>query len=210
MPKVFVVGIGPGNADYIMPKAVEIMDESDVIIGFSRALDSLNFISSKKIKVFRLSEIIELVNSTKYKTISVAASGDPLFYGITDYLKKNYGENIEVVPGISSFQYMMSKLKMNWQNSYLGSVHGRNAEIVHIVQHNELSIWLTDNCNSPDVIGKKLYKNHIDALVYVGEDLSYASEKITAATPDKIMNMEFNKLSVVVIKNQDILKKGEC
>jgi precorrin-6y C5,15-methyltransferase (decarboxylating), CbiE subunit len=209
VPKVFVVGIGPGNADYIMPKAVEIMDESDVIIGFSRALDSLNFISSKKIKVHRLSEIIELVNSTKYKTISVAASGDPLFYGITDYLKKNYGENIEVVPGISSFQYMMSKLKMNWQNSHLGSVHGRNAEIVDIVQHNEISIWLTDNCNSPDAIGKKLYENHIDALIYVGEDLSYDSEKITAATPDKIMNMEFNKLSVVVIKNKDALKKGE-
>lgn len=203
MTKVVVVGIGPGNPDYIMPKAVEIMNKSDVIIGFSRALQSLDFINVPKIKVCRLDETIELINSKKYDTISVAASGDPMFYGITDYLKKNYKNDIQIVPGISSFQYFMSRLGKSWQNSGLYSIHGRKEELIKKIRGNRVSIWLVDKTNTPNYICRELMHNKIKAKVYVGENLSYGDEKIYIGTPDEIFKVHYSDLCVVVVENGD-------
>ncbi len=45
---ISIVGIGPGSREYILPKAVEVLSESQIILGFKRALKSLNFIKKKK------------------------------------------------------------------------------------------------------------------------------------------------------------------
>ena len=45
------------------------------------------------------------------KDIAIIASGDPCFYGIANYIKNNFKGEIEIVPGISSFQYLMCKLQ---------------------------------------------------------------------------------------------------
>lgn len=206
MSIVFIVGIGPGNRSYMIPKAVSTMEKSDVILGFQRAIDSIKFIDKPKIKVQKLSDLIEVINSHIYVNISIAASGDPLFYGVTEYVEKNYSGSIEVIPGISSFQYMMSKLKKNWQNAYLGSVHGRSADILKVVSSRRISIWFTDKNNSSDRICKMLFKNKIKALVYVGENLSYSDENIIFGTPNELKDMKFCGLSIVVIENLDILK----
>lgn len=199
--KVYVVGIGPGNRDYIIPKAVEVMKKSDLIIGFDRAIESLNFIEGNKIVVKKLSEIISHINSDKYENVAIAASGDPLFYGVTDYLKKNYSENIEVVPGLSSFQYMMGKLAKSWQGSFLGSLHGREESFHQIVEESPLSIWLTDTKHSPSYMCNVLEQKGIKAKLYVGENLSYDDEKITIGIIEEIKDMEFSNLCVVVVEN---------
>lgn len=206
MNRVFIVGIGPGSRKYIIPEAIAAMKKSDVIVGFKRAIDSIDFIDAPKIKVAKLSEIIDIINSKKYDTVSITASGDPLFYGITGYIEKNYPGNIEIVPGISSFQYMMSKLKKNWQGACLESVHGKNADILKIVNSARISIWLTDKDSSPDKICSILFENNIKSMVYVGENLSYDDENIVCGIPDKLKDMEFGKLSVVVIENLNISK----
>lgn len=90
--KVFIVGIGPGNEKYILPKAVSVMEQSDIVVGFQRAVDSLKFISGEKMVVKKLSSIMDVIDLNGDKNISIAASGDPLYYGITEYLKKITGE----------------------------------------------------------------------------------------------------------------------
>jgi cobalt-precorrin-7 (C5)-methyltransferase len=122
---VYIVGLGPGHKDYIMPKALEIMKKSDIIIGFKRAIDSLEFINNNKLYINKLSDIDEVIFSEEYGDISIVASGDPTFYGITNYIKGKYYSEIEVIPGISSFQYLTCKLNMPWNDAYLGSLHGR-------------------------------------------------------------------------------------
>ena len=199
--KVCIVGIGPGNKDYILPKAVNTLQHSDLIIGFERAIESIDFIKTNKVIVKKLTEIIELINSTKGESISIIASGDPLFYGITDYLKKNYQGSIEIIPGLSSFQYMMSKISKSWQGAFVGSLHGREDNFHEIVKNNDISIWLTDMKHCPAYMCKVLKKNGIKARVYVGEDLSYEDEKITIADVEDIEGMKFSSLCVVVVEN---------
>ena len=35
---VYIVGLGPGNKDYILPKAIDVLNKSDEIIGFRRLI----------------------------------------------------------------------------------------------------------------------------------------------------------------------------
>lgn len=198
--KVYVVGIGPGSYDYIIPKAIKTMEDSDVILCFKRVFESVNFIKTPILIVNKLQDIIEIINKNIYKNISIAASGDPLFYGITNYIKKNFNGIIEIIPGITSLQYFSSKLGVSWNNAYIGSMHGREEDFYKLVEEYKISMWLTDKKNSPKELCKKLYEKNIKCRVYVGENLSYENEKITIGNPKELSLKEFSDLSVIIIE----------
>ena len=198
---VYIVGIGPGSPKYIIPLAVETMEKVDVIVGFERAAMSIPKINVEKIIVKTLKDITDFITENIDKDIAIIASGDPCFYGITNYIKNNFKRKIEIVPGISSFQYLMCKLQKPWQNAYLGSMHGRREEFIKVVREYEISVWLTDKSNSPQALCRKLYENNIKATVYVGEELSYEDERIIKGTVEEIKEKTFDDLSVVVIEN---------
>ncbi|MEG0671353.1 precorrin-6y C5,15-methyltransferase (decarboxylating) subunit CbiE [Clostridium sp.] len=198
---IYIVGIGPGSRDYILPKAIKVLERSDVIIGFSRALESVDFVAKNKIAVKGLVEILKVVEENKDKNISIIASGDPCFYGVTDYIKRSLkGYEIEIIPGISSFQYLMSKIGKSWHGKFLGSVHGREEDFLNIVRSNNTCVFLTDGKNSPKMLAKKLFDEDIECRIWVGENLSYDDEKITTGNPKEIMSQDFSSLSVFVVE----------
>ncbi|NRW85928.1 cobalt-precorrin-7 (C5)-methyltransferase [Clostridium beijerinckii] len=187
---IYIVGLGPGHRDYIMPKALEILKKSNIIIGFKRALDSLEFIDNKKIYINKLIDINEYICDEKNRSmiISIVASGDPTFYGITNYIKSKATLEFQVIPGISSFQYLTCKLNMSWNNAYLGSLHGRKEDFLTVVNNHDLSIWLTDKENNPAILCEILHKEKVRCKVVIGENLSYEDEIITNGTPEEFMN----------------------
>lgn len=199
-----ILGLGPGHKDYIVPKVIKNLEGSEIIIGFERALESLkaldNIDFSKFIKVTSLKEILNIISENKEKSISVIASGDPTFYGITNYIKKNYNESFEIVPGISSFQYLTCKLNKTWGNAFVGSMHGREENFEKIVKENSLSIWLTDKKNTPNTLSKKLLEANINCTIYVGENLSYEDEKITKGSPLEILEKDYESLVVMIVE----------
>lgn len=198
---IYIVGLGPGHKDYILPKALEILEKSHMIIGFKRALDSLEFIHSKKLCIGKLSDIDEYICNEKNKDviISIIASGDPTFYGITNYVKSKSLLEFQVIPGISSFQYLTCKLNRPWNNAYLGSLHGRNEGFLDIVKKYDLSIWLTDKENNPSALCKILYESKIKCKVIIGENLSYEDEVISEGNPKEFINRSCNSLSIFII-----------
>lgn len=200
---VYIVGLGPGHKDYILPIATKIMEKSDVILGFTRAIESVDYIKNEKVALNSLTSIHEYIENNKEKTISIIASGDPCFYGITNYIKKNYSGEIEVIPGISSFQYLMSKLKKSWNNVHLGSLHGREEEFMESLKLNKSGIFLTDKNNSPQKLSNILYENNFKCKVYIGENLSYEDERILKGRPEEFIDMKFDGVSVIYIEGLD-------
>lgn len=217
---IYIVGLGPGHRDYILPKALKVMEESDIIIGFKRALDSLDFVHNKKVYMKTLSDLDKYILKNIYKdnsssenentevkkefNISIVASGDPTFYGITNYIKSKAELEFEIIPGISSFQYLTSKVKLPWNNAYLGSLHGRNEEFLEAVNKNEISIWLTDKENNPAVLCDILIKAKVNCKVIIGENLSYEDEIISAGTPEECSNREYSTLSIFIIDKSSL------
>ena len=195
---VYIVGIGPGARGYILPKALEVLNICQVVIGFERAISSVEH--KNKLVIKSLTETLNYLNTSKEENIAIVASGDPCFYGITDYINKNFVGALEVIPGISSFQYLMAKLNKSWQGATLGSLHGRKEEFLEKVRANKLSIWLTDKDNSPNFICSELIKNNIKAQVCVGVNLSYEDELVLQGTAEEVSLMDFHDLSVVVIE----------
>ena len=200
---VYIVGLGPGNKDYILPKAIDTLKKSNVIIGFSRLINDLDFINTNKIVMSSLRETLEYIQQNgQDNIISLVASGDPTFFGISEYIKKNYPGNIVVIPGISSFQYLTTKLNKSWNYAFTGSVHARNEDFIEKVKVNKLSIWLTDNKNNSAFLCKLLNENNIECTVIIGEHLSYENERILQGKPIEFINEEVSDMAILIVEKE--------
>ncbi|CEH35834.1 cobalt-precorrin-7 (C(5))-methyltransferase [Romboutsia lituseburensis] len=195
-----VIGLGPGNTDYITKLGEKLLKNSDVIIGGKRNLESIKDFNGEKIELAsNLKEIIEYINDNKDKQISVLASGDPFIYGIGRYLSKNIeSKDLNVVSGISSLQYIFSKVHIDMNDLYITSSHGKTPDFDYVLNHKKVCM-VTDKIIGPKEICKEILKRNLDRTVIVGENLSYDNEKITIGSPDEILNTDEFDMCVVVI-----------
>ncbi len=120
--KINVVGIGPGDIDNITYSVINVIKESDVIIGYNHYFQFIEeFIpqhaecinTGMKQEIERAKLAFELAE--KGKNICVISSGDSGIYGMAPLIyemKEKLGSeiNINVFPGISAFQKAASLL----------------------------------------------------------------------------------------------------
>lgn len=165
-----VAGVGPGNINLITLEVIEKIKTSKKVLAFKRVKESLSDIREDIIEIKTLSQVDEYVDDDAL----VLASGDPMFYGITEYIKK-LGILGEVYTGISSIQYMAAKIKMSWHDMNLVSVHGREYDLSKI---NSSTIFLTDKIMTPNKISEELFKLGKNGEVIAGYNLSYDDELI--------------------------------
>lgn len=167
-------------------------------MAFGRVSNSLKEVGRDFIQVNRVEDIINYINI--HNDLLLLASGDPNFYGIVDFLKKKGVLINKVLPGLSSFQYMMSKLEKSWQGASFLSLHGRD-EGLEKVKKSELTIILTDKENSPSIISRNLKILGVKGIMYIGFNLSYDDEKIIKINIGQEVE-DISTLAVVVIENE--------
>ncbi|WP_427172123.1 precorrin-6y C5,15-methyltransferase (decarboxylating) subunit CbiE [Fusobacterium nucleatum] len=209
--KINVVGLGPGNIKYLSTAGIDCVKEAEIIVGSTRQLSDLKTIISEKQEIYilgKLSELIAFLKENIEKKITIMVSGDTGYYSLVPYLSKNLSKDIlNIIPNISSYQYLFSKIGENWQNFKLASVHGREFNYVKNIDDEDIAglVLLTDDIQNPYEVSKNLYKNGVRNLtVIVGENLSYDNEKIT------ILEIEnYEKLNRKFEMNVLILKKEE-
>lgn len=195
---IYLIGMGPGNIKYLTLDALEKIKSSSRIVAFGRLAKTVEELMRDTIKITKVEEVLKYIDSEE--TIAILASGDPCFYGLLEYLKNKNIEVNEVIPGISSFQYMMTKLKKSWHNAVFISLHGREENIKKVINA-DLAVILTDNKNNPHTISKTLYERGMKGKIYVGFNLSYEDEKIVSANIGEDIEI-LRDLSVVVIENE--------
>ena len=199
-----VIGLGPGNTDYITKLGEKLIQNSDVVIGGKRNLESIIDFEGEKIEISsNLKEIVEYINNNKHKQISVIASGDPLIYGIGRYLSKNIDkEDLNIVSGISSLQYIFSKVHIDMNDLYITSSHGKTPDFDYVLSHKKVCI-VTDKIIGPKEICKQILDRNLEKTIVVGENLSYDNERITIGSPEDILNLEDFDMCVVVILDKN-------
>lgn len=193
---VIVAGVGPGNPKYMISEVAELVENMENVVAFGRVSKGLNEIRDDIKSVVKVSELNDLIN--EYDDLLILASGDPEFYGVTDYLKRSGIAIDRVVPGISSFQYLMCKLQKSWQNANLFSLHGRDYELSEVL-NNEMNICLTDSINTPNSISKSLYELGARGSITAGYNLSYDDELIISKKIGDTLD-DISALAVVVIE----------
>lgn len=204
MQKIVIAGIGPGAAEYITPAALNAASGADVLVGGRRNLEAFRDLK-KEVFIYsaRQEELLAFVNEArKTKKVCILVSGDPGFYSLLDFfLKRVREEELEVIPGISSFQYMFARLKKPWKDYALASLHGRKTDLKKKLLESGGLFLLTDRTNNPAKIAAYLLENGLsETTISVGENLSYPDERLVRGCPAEIVNMSFSDLCVVVIE----------
>lgn len=208
--KIDVIGLGPGNIKYLSMVGIESIKNAEIIIGSKRQFSDLESLISERQEIYilgKLNILIEYLKENLNKKISIIVSGDTGFYSLIPYLSKNLSKDIlNVIPCISSYQYLFSQLKENWQNYRLASIHGRDFNYLKHIEDEEIEglILLTDDIQNPYEVAKKIYENNIRNIeVIVGENLSYENEKITRVDIEnfEFLNRKFD-MNVLVLKKK--------
>ncbi len=115
MKKISVVGIGPGNKEYMSYRAVNAIKESDTVVGYTTYMTLVEeFLEGKEVfstgmkkEIDRCQEAINIANTGK--NVSVVCSGDPGVYAMAGLIYELLEKDellkeieVEVVPGITS------------------------------------------------------------------------------------------------------------
>ncbi|HAT4333897.1 TPA: precorrin-3B C(17)-methyltransferase [Clostridium perfringens] len=108
MGKLYVIGIGPGGLDEMTLRAVKAIEESDIIVGYTKYIEMVkDLIKDKEIfktgmrgEEERCRESLEL---SKDKKVALISTGDSGIYGMAGLiLEMRKDENVEIIPGITA------------------------------------------------------------------------------------------------------------
>ena len=199
MEKLHIIGFGPGDESFLTGKAKNALASARRILSTGRISSS-----NERIRGLTLTELMaELKNSPDVET-AVLVSGDCGFFSAAKTIIRDFSGHyeIEVIPGISSIQYLSAKLKIPYDDAALVSLHGRNGYIVPKVAYNKKVFTLTGGANSTREICRTLCRYGLGGVsVSVGERLSYPDERIITSKASDLQDVDFHELSALYIEN---------
>lgn len=108
MGKLYVIGIGPGGLEHMTFKARKAIEESEIIVGYTKYISMIKSIIEGK-EVYstgmrgeeqRCREALKL---SKDKTVALVSTGDSGIYGMAGLiLEMRQHEYVEIIPGITA------------------------------------------------------------------------------------------------------------
>ncbi len=158
MSKYYVIGVGPGDPELITKKAEKIAYRMNVLAGGKRQLGLFPDFHGQKIEIRGELESFWKKLTQYPPPYGILASGDPCLYGILEFVKQKAElSEIEVIPGISSVQYLLAKEKKSLWHMEVISYHWKKR-----IGGEHFRFFLTppiDIIEREDVIGENLSLN---------------------------------------------------
>ena len=203
--KLTVIGIGMGNEDTLTIGARKTIDEADLIIGAERMVRSVSKGQDSLIE-YRADPIVAYLNEhPEYRKIAVLVSGDTGFQSAAAKIIGKIDRDLydaEIKCGVSSISYLCSLAETSWDDAFLMSAHGKDANIVGAVRSNSKVIVLLEGSSSTKSMCKELAEYGMDdVVVTVGQDLGQTNEKLTKGKPSILQDQEFGTLCIAMIEN---------
>ncbi len=206
--QVVIVGVGPGNMDMITPEALKSIETAEIIVGSRRILEV--FAKPEQVRYELSGDLNGLhLNLTAWlgRKIVVLVSGDPGFYSILDWLKREFPMiNLIVIPGISSIQLAFARLAQSWYDCKFISLHGREAvDLAREIQQNRKVCFLTDEKNTPAMILQKMKTAGIkDKWIFIGSSLGTPAEEIWQGRVSEYKQELNQPYSVVIVEDESL------
>lgn len=187
MDRIAVVGVGPGPGNFLLPAAREAIAGADILAGGPRHLEPYRE-SGKELLSLEgsldafLDRLEEKRNTGK---VALLLSGDPCFYSLLGKLGTRFApEEMEVVPGVSSFQVLFARLGIQWNGTETASLHGRPLDdaLKHL-REDRGTLFLLDRKNTGPAVAAFLKdRGFPDRPAVLAENLGYPEERILRTT----------------------------
>ena len=211
---VSLVGIGPGSKELMTGEAVKTIEESDLLIGAQRMLESYP-INKPFYKAYLKDEIAAYIDEhPEYRKIAILLSGDIGYFsgakGLSDVLGNKENIELKYVPGIASPIYFMDRLGISWDDCSFTSVHGQQVNLIEMIRTQKKVCTLLGSKTDVSDICEKLQKMGLSHVkVTVGSRFSYPDETFISGAPEDFIGKEITSLSVALFENSDpVVKVG--
>ena len=226
MGKVYAVGVGPGSPKYVTEIVKEIVQNCDILIGYKYTLKTIeNLIEGKEIYEITMNDqeksYQKILPELGDRTLVIPFTGDVNFSEseVVDRLIEIFGE-VEIIPGISSFQVAASRAKVPLDKSKVITMH-----VTTPIEDKKLELqkalidgfsvvlvprpWpkQPDKHFMPSEIAVYLRENGFDTAkikVHVYESITTEEETNFEGTVKELEGKEFSDLSVMVFNQANL------
>ncbi len=203
LPRVSVVGIGPGSREAMTGEVCRAIERADCLIGAKRMIETAAASGQRVHEATAPKDIADFILSHhEYRRFTVVMSGDVGFFSGAKKLFPLLGKcEVEVLPGLSSMAYLCARLKTSYEDVFAVSVHGRQHNIVSDIRSNSRVFVLAGGGNGMQELCRSLSTAGLGSVkMSIGERLSYPDEKITQGTAAELMDGVYEPLSAALIE----------
>lgn len=216
--QMFLIGMGMGGGGDLTVRAVQTLNECDVVFGAPRMLQDIAQYAkqAQKIPLFQATAIAQWLTShenfisdgSAITKVAVILSGDTGFYSGSSALVKQFsgsGWNVHVLAGISSPSALASRMQTSWEDWYLSSVHGRSYEaedLRELLDNHEKVFLLLGGSGSflHEVCEKLVEIGYASVKVTAGIRMGYADERLISGQAEELQHQQIKELTVALIE----------
>ncbi|MBI5344230.1 MAG: precorrin-6y C5,15-methyltransferase (decarboxylating) subunit CbiE [Deltaproteobacteria bacterium] len=207
---IYVIGIGISGRHSLTKDALKTINGAGLLVGGKRHLDEFPDFSGIKVPVgadlgVAAARIRMHLKNRRGKDAVILATGDPLLFGIADFIIKRFGKGrVEIIPNLSTVQAAFARIKESSNGLKVLSAHGRGVsmdELAAEILGNDRVAIFTDPRNTPSKIAAALLRRGVnDASVYVCEALGTSGERIRKGTLATFARArKFHPLNIMII-----------
>lgn len=206
--KFIVIGITDNPEPFFPPEVMEIIQSGKVFSGGKRhheIVAELLPVDAQWIDItVPLDSVFEQYQIVNRQSIIVFASGDPLFFGFANTIKRKLPEaEIAVYPAFNSLQMLAHRLVMPYHDMRIVSLTGRPWSEFDkaLIEHSEKIGILTDREHTPAAIAQRITDyGYTYYNMSVGEHLGNPSlEKVTTLSLEEAATTEFTMPNCVIL-----------
>lgn len=200
---VDVVGIGMGAPETLTFEADAALRRADCLVGAERMLKALERYGKPGFSEIAPGKIVARMDAhPEYRRFAVVMSGDTGFYsGAKKLLPLLEGDEVRVLPGLSSLQVLCARLGTSWDDVRAMSLHGRTGSVAPALRRHGKVFALLDGAEAVGRLCRELTAAGMGAArVSVGERLSYPDERIIRGTAASLMDCACAPLSAVLLE----------
>jgi len=211
---IHIIGLGVTEQAELYRPAKAALEKSSWVVGSERQLQVIEHLKPESAQSLLLPPLCELStwleSIESSESVSILASGDPLFYGIGRWFSKNYpAEKLNFYPAVSSIQAACHALGLSLQDIDVLSLHGRPVEQIRkTLKPAQTLVVLSDKKSVPQVLAQEcLNAGFESSMITVCETLGYPEQKISHFKASRLSDSDqvFDPLHLSVI---DVKGKG--
>jgi len=208
-----VIGI-PDNKEFeFTSESKDIINRSKIFSGGKRHLQLVSHLLPLEYKWINITPPLNNVfeKYKEYEEIVVFASGDPLFFGFANTIKREMPNAvINLIPYFNSLQMLAHSLVLPYHDMICVSLTGRPWHEFDkvLIEGKEKIGLLTDKKNTPNVIASRMIEyGYTNYKIFVGENMGGEKQKVGEYSVEEVERGNFADLNCMMLLRQEKRRK---